>query len=97
VSKYARRTDRNHAQLRDALRQMGYFVLDTSAIPNFVDMIAAKHGRVYFIEAKDGEKSPSRRKLRPSQEALHRDLRAAGACVVVIESISDLSRLEEAA
>jgi Holliday junction resolvase len=87
---YARRTDRTHAVIRDTLRKLGWFVLDVSAVPNFVDMIAAKHGRVIFIEAKDGAKSPSRRKLRPSQEALHRDLRAAGAEVMVIESGADV-------
>jgi hypothetical protein len=91
---YARRTDANHASLLLALVKYGWYVRDTSKVPNFFDALAIKHGRICFIEIKDGAKSLSRRKLRPNQEALHADFRRAGAEVVVLESLSDLAQLE---
>ena len=50
----ARRTDTNHAEIRDALRGLGYRVVDTSRMgTGFPDLIAIMpDGRVVMIEIK---------------------------------------------
>jgi hypothetical protein len=83
---YARRTDRNHVPVIETLRKCGWWCLDTSRIPGFVDVIAIRRSRVCFCEIKDGRKSASQRKLTKDQVLLHEDFRAAGAEVVVLMS-----------
>lgn len=97
MSRYARRVDENHAELLAAIRALGWYVLDTSHIPEFFDAIIAKHARTCFIEIKDGRKSPSRRRLTPAQIELHADFRRAGAEVLVLEKRDDLAQLERPA
>jgi hypothetical protein len=88
---YARRTDRTHAVIRDTLRKLGWLVLDCSRVGGgFPDLVCIKAGRVVFAEVKDGAKSPSRRKLEPMQAALHAELRAAGAEILVLCSEADV-------
>lgn len=90
---YARRTDANHGPVLGALRACGWFCLDTSRVPGFVDCIAARRGRVVFCEIKDGGKRASARKLTEAQQLLHADLRAAGAEVRVLETPEEALRL----
>ena len=90
---YARRTDANHGPVIGALRACGWYVLDTSRVPGFVDVIAARRGRIVFCEIKDGAKWASARKLTEAQRLLHADLRAAGAEVAVIETPEQAVRL----
>jgi hypothetical protein len=64
--RYARRTDGNHAYIRDTLRKAGVVVFDSSSFGRgFPDLICrhVKTGRTVFLEIKDGMKSPSQRKL----------------------------------
>ncbi len=84
------RVDNNHAEIRQALRAVGWWVRDTSAYgEGWVDLFCAKHGRAVMVEVKDGRKSPSKRKLTPAQEKLHAELIAAGIEVRVITSVSE--------
>jgi hypothetical protein len=49
----AARTDRNHAEIRDCLRNMGVRVFDTARIGGgFPDLVACHGGRVYLFEVK---------------------------------------------
>jgi hypothetical protein len=84
---YKRRSDANHSLVAQALRSAGWFWLDTHAVPGFFDGIAFKHGRVAFVEIKDGEKKPSAQKLTPAQVELHADVKAHGAEVVILTSV----------
>lgn len=64
----ARRTDANHAQIVAAFRKMGWSVLDLSAVgKGCPDLAIGKHGRTVLVEIKDGEKSPSKRRLTPAE------------------------------
>ena len=64
----AARTDANHAEIVQALRTIGASVADTSAVgKGFPDLVVGMRGRNWLLECKDGDKSPSRRKLTPDQ------------------------------
>jgi hypothetical protein len=71
--KYARRTDANHAAIRDGLRGLGYVVLDLSGagdgIPDLA--VAVAPGMPHFLELKDGAKPLSAQKLTAAQDRWH--------------------------
>ena len=82
-----RRTDANHRQIKRALEQCGWLVVDTHDVPNWVDLTVYHPGRgvLRLVEVKT-EKG----KLRPSQERLIRDRWP----VNVLRSVEDAVRLE---
>jgi hypothetical protein len=91
---YGRRVDANHAGIRQALRQCGWWVKDMSAMgKGWPDLLAVKAGRAVLVEVKDGSKPPSDRKLTAPQEALHAELKSAGWPVVIVTSVSDAMEL----
>lgn len=65
----AARTDRNHAEIRDRLRQIpGVSVYDTSGVGHgFPDLVVGARGITRLLEIKDGAKAPSARALTPDQ------------------------------
>jgi hypothetical protein len=73
VTRHARKTDRNHAEIRDGLRALGYEVLDLSAagcgVPDLAVRIAP--GKSHMLEVKDGDKPLSKQALTPAQEQWH--------------------------
>lgn len=90
----AHRRDDNHAEIVEALRIAGWFVLDTSQAGGGVpDLFAVRRGRIVPVEVKDGSKPPSARKLSPSEQRVHQACLAAGVPVVVVETIEDAVRL----
>lgn len=70
--RYACRTDRNHAEVRDGLRAKGHDVCDLSdiggGVPDLVVRQPARIPSMVFFEVKDGEKPPSARELTPKQK-----------------------------
>jgi Holliday junction resolvase len=91
---YAKRTDANHAAIRDVLRQLQWLVFDTSAIGRgWPDLVALRGGQVRFVEVKDGAKVKSQQKLKPAQVALHAAFKAAGCPVVVVTSVEEAEAL----
>ena len=76
---YKKKTDANHAQIRQLFRDLGCAVYDSSGIPKFVDLVVQfTSPRSMFIkvetclvEIKDGSLPPSRRKLTPDQVKFH--------------------------
>lgn len=72
---YAKRTDRNHQEIRDGLRGLGWDVLDLSdagvGVPDLC-VRAKDHGIPTFFEVKDGKKPPSARKLTEAEEKWQR-------------------------
>ena len=88
---YRRRVDANHGQISSALRRLGWYVLDCSRVGGgFPDLIAAKRGRIRFIEVKDGSLPPSGRKLTVAETKLHADFQAAGVDVEIVTSVEDV-------
>lgn len=72
----AARTDAAHASIRDALRKAGAYVIDTSALPGFVDLVVGWQARTCLLEVKrptgpKGGKSGHGRQLTPDQATLH--------------------------
>ncbi len=62
----AARKDANHAEIREALESIGATVLCINE-KDAPDLLVGYRGSNYLLEIKDGQKSPSRRKLRPGQ------------------------------
>jgi Holliday junction resolvase len=66
---YAKRRDANHRDVGDALRKLGWSVLDIAdhgdGIP---DYIVSRKRFVALVEVKDGTKPPSARKLTPAEQ-----------------------------
>jgi len=89
MNRYARRTDANHSAIARALEQIGVGVHDTSALGEFVDLITVQAGVIRFLEVKDGDKSPSRRKLTLAQVRLHEMFRVHGCKIHVVTSVDE--------
>ena len=85
---YARKVDRNHAAILEALRAAGWHCHDTSALPLFVDAIVARRGRVELVEIK-----APKGKVSEKQAAVHQAFLAAGVTVKVLRDIQDAVRL----
>jgi len=66
----AKRTDANHAAVRDKLREVGYIVHDLANLGIPVDLgVQSPSGSIpLFLEVKDGSKPPSKRKLTPAAQ-----------------------------
>lgn len=85
MRKAARRDD-NHAEIVQALRQIGCTVQDLAAVGDGCpDILVGFRGRNLCLEIKDGAKPPSARKLTPEQCVWHQDWRGQ---VVVVESVN---------
>ena len=89
----AAKTDANHAQVVQALRDAGCGVLDLARMgEGCPDLLA--HGPTYpwraiLLEVKDGSKPPSARKLTPDQEKFHAAWKGALAVVTTVEEALD--------
>jgi hypothetical protein len=74
VTRYARKTDENHALVRDGLRRAGFDVLDLSGagggVPDLLVRVGV--GKSHFVEVKDGDKPKSAQALTKAQEEWHR-------------------------
>lgn len=94
---HARRTDANHAAIRDALRQIGAFVQDLSRVgEGCPDLLCGHRGRWIVIEVKDGKKCPSERRLTPDQERWHGLAQELGLpCFVVTDINSAIEALNK--
>ncbi len=69
--RHAKRTDRNHQEVRDGLRNLGFDVLDLSDVGGGVPDLCVRsldHGLPTFLEVKDGKLPPSARKLTPAEQ-----------------------------
>lgn len=83
----ARRTDDNQSEIVGAMRAAGASVNDTSMVGNgFPDTVVGICGLTALAEIKDGEKSPSRRKLNKKQIEFHATNKG---WVAVLETVDD--------
>ena len=71
MTRYAKRVDANHAEIKAAFEKMGCSVVDLSAMGRGVFDILVGYGGISMLaEIKDGTKPPSARKLTKPQEKL---------------------------
>lgn len=85
MSRYARRTDGNHAAILAAMRRLGAWVVDTSRVGSgFPDAMVWHRGMIHLVEIKDGSLSPSRRQLTLAEKLFHEAAAFHGAPVHVI-------------
>ena len=90
MSRHARRVDRNQPEIVATLRACGWYWKDTSKLGDgFPDGLVAKHGRVWFVEIKDGAKVQSKQQLTPAQVREHAAFKASGVPVVILRSVDD--------
>ena len=86
--------DRNHPHLKAAFEAHDWLVFDVSDSRTLgLDFIVIRRGRVVAVEAKDGEKVPSARKLTPSEEKTRDRCRAHGVEWRLVMSVEDVRAL----
>jgi len=86
------RVDENHAAIVDLLREFGCSVISTAGVGDgFPDLVVGFQGVTHLIEIKDGDKSPSRRRLTDDEREWHATWR--GEAVYVLESARDAEQL----
>lgn len=89
MTRRAARTDDNHGEIVRALRQIGCYVVDCAHVGRgFPDIVVGFRGHWILIEIKDGEKSPSRRRLRATQEIFQAEAGRNGCRVHVVTSVA---------
>lgn len=65
-----RRTDGNHAVIREELRRLGLSVTDTSHVGGgFPDLVVSCGLAAAFVEVKDPKQPPSKRELTDKEQA----------------------------
>ena len=98
MSRFARRVDSNHAQIKQAFVYLGWKVEDLSRIGHGVpDLFCEKdpENRCVWVEVKDGAKKPSARKLTEDENFWHYMFRKCGVVVRVIENVDQVKQLDE--
>lgn len=94
MSRYARRTDGNHAAILAAMRRVGAWVVDTSRVGNgFPDAMVWHRGSVHMIEIKDGSLPPSRRHLTLAEQLFHEASAFHGVPVHIITTETEVLAL----
>jgi hypothetical protein len=87
------RVDENHSDIVNALRQMGAYVIDCSALRNAFDLLVGYNGNTYIVEVKNGELPPSQRKLTKGELKCKAMFEAVGVTYHVIESVEQAINL----
>lgn len=86
MRRYANRKDANHADIASALRAIGVGVIDAAQYGFPCDLIGVRAGVVEFLEAKDGSKPPSARRLTEASNKFAADLSLCGKRLHVVTS-----------
>ena len=87
MSKYAKRVDSNHAEIRDYIRELGIWVKDTSSYGNgFSDLIVVHKQEPYFIEIKVDKKA----KLTPQEREFKERVGNRYRVIVTKEDVNKL-------
>ena len=90
----AARVDSNQGKIDEAAEKVGCCIVRASKAPELgFDRLYIRHGRVYIVEVKDGEKPPSKRQLTDNEKRTRADIEAAGGVYHVIESVDDFYRM----
>lgn len=85
------KVDANQSDIVKVLRAHGASVAPTHQVgKGFPDLVVGYKGRNYLLELKDGNKSPSQRKLTPDEVAWHDDWRGT---VHIVNNIDEALRV----
>ena len=88
----AARTDKNHDDIVQALRAVGATVQSLAAVGSGVpDLLVGFRKQTFLVEVKDGQASPSAKKLNPAQVIWHHNW--TGGSLAVVESVEDALKL----
>jgi len=84
---YAKRIDANQNAIVKALRDHGAYVRIVTQGDGLPDILCAYKGVTALLEVKDGDKSPSHRKLTPAEEKFFKEW--TGGILVVVNSVQE--------
>ena len=84
---FARRKDKTHRLIIEALEAHGWVVMDTSRAPYVADLIASRRGRTVAIEVKSPGQKP-----KPHQQRWMDDWQGECAVLTSVEQVQELSR-----
>ena len=88
----AARTDQNHDEIVQALRKAGATVQSLAAVGAGVpDLLVGFRKQTFLVEVKNGQASPSERKLTPAQVIWHHNWN--GGPLAVVGSVEDALKL----
>lgn len=91
MSRFARRTDDNQAQLVATFRRIGCAVFSLASVGRGCpDLLVGCAGRNWLVEVKDGSKAASKRKLTPLEAEFHAMWPGP---VAVVETVEDVLAL----
>lgn len=85
----AYRKDRNHGEVKTALEGIGVGVYDAASDGSPYDLLVFSRGMTVIVEAKDGLRPPSERRLSDKEQRLHNLAAAHGVKIHVVESVDD--------
>lgn len=90
---YAKRIDANQNDIVKALRDKGAYVRIVTQGDGIPDLLVGYKGVTYLLEVKDGDKTPSKRKLTPHEQKFFDEW--TGGIVAIVTSVEDaLSMIE---
>lgn len=85
------RVDDNQSEVVSAFRKLGWAVACTHTIgKGFPDLVISRGDYTALVEVKDGNKSPSKRRLTPDEELFHATWPGA---IYIVESVEDVIRI----
>jgi hypothetical protein len=84
---YAKRIDANQNSVVKALRDHGAFVRVVTQGDGIPDLLVAYKGVTALLELKDGDKSPSHRKLTPAEQKFFNEW--TGGILAVVTSVEE--------
>lgn len=84
---YAKRIDANQTSIVQALRDHGAFVRVVSQGDGIPDLLVAYKGVTALLEVKDGDKSPSHRKLTPAEQKFFDEW--TGGLLVIVNDVEE--------
>jgi len=91
ANRIAARVDANHGEIKKAFISLGCSVSDTSgAGKGFPDIVVGYKGITVLVEIKDGEKTPSQRKLTKDQIIFHGNFTGA---IAVVKDVDDVLKI----
>lgn len=82
--------DRNHAEIVEAFKRLGWEVVDFAAFGFHVDLYVLRGMQDEWVEIKDGQKAPSARKLTPACVEFGKLLERHGKKVHVVAAVNDV-------
>src|SRR5690348_1410877 len=83
--RYAFRKDANHGTIKAAFEALGAGVYDAANDNAPYDLVVFWRGRTMFVEVKDPDKPPSKRKLTEDAVRFHDTARRHGVKVEIVE------------